>query len=42
MDDNVKALLTLYVPIIVFGYLLLFLDWLSRRQERKADKQKPA
>jgi hypothetical protein len=42
MDDDLKFLLVVYGPILVLGYLVLFLDWLGRRQERKANKQKPA
>jgi hypothetical protein len=42
VDPDVKFLLTLYVPIIVFGWILLLLDWLGRRHDRKGDQRKPA
>ena len=42
MTDDVKFFLTLYGGIIAFVWMLIGLDWVSRRQERKADKQKPA
>jgi len=32
----------LYTPIVAFGYVLLLLDWIGRRQDRKANKHKAA
>jgi hypothetical protein len=42
MDGDLRFLLIVYGPIVSFVYLLILLDWIGRRDERKANKQKPA
>jgi hypothetical protein len=42
MDESMRNVVLMFAGILVFGWIIVLLDWLARRKERQSERHPPA